>query len=343
MVKPFPLSNLLCQLLLLVFCLVAAGRVHAENAPAFPSDPNAWINSGPLTISGLKGKGIVLWFFEEASDKCRARWPELMKTAEKCEGQPVVFIAVNSGNPRAAVDAYVQEVGVKAPWLVLVDPNRDFEKACQLIKEISPGDDESQIRYIKPDGEILPGLTDDIEEAAKKALEGAEWKMSPRGLPESMRATWLAVEIGNYKGLAAPLKKAMASPKTDIKETGKSLMDIVQKEMNEYLTTIKEAQEAGNSFKAYEAVTELSDHFMGFELPKEIATLKKDLSKDAKVKAGISATKTLEAVRKQLANAESGGKNKAHDKAMKVLDKIIADFPETSLARQAKGLKDYSE
>jgi tetratricopeptide (TPR) repeat protein len=224
--------------------------------------------------------------------------------------------------------------------VVLVDSSRDFEKACQLIKEITP-DNFSAIRYIKPDGEILPGLTDDLEEAAKKALEGAEWKVNAN-IPDSLKGTWMAVEIGNFKGLAVPLKKAVASSKPDIKEAGKLLMDVVQKEMSDQMAAIKAAQEAGNPYRAYEVVNGMSEHFKGFELPKEISQLKKDLSKDQKVKNGIKAATNLEAARKHLAAGE-GEKNKAYEKAIKALEEIVADYPDTALAKQAKGLLDYAK
>lgn len=120
-------------------------------------------------------------------------------------------------------------------------------------------------------------------------------------------------------------------------------MAIVQQEINDQMEGIKAAQEAGNPYKAYEIVSVLSDRFMGFELPKEVPNLKKDLSKDAKVKAGLTASKSLESVRRQLGSSESGSKNKAHEKALKSLEKIISDFPDTTLAKQAQALYDYSK
>ena len=316
----------------LIAGLVVATCAEAEDAPPFPTDPAAWINSSPLSISGLKGKGIVLWFFDEESPKIRERWPAMIKSAQKFDNEPVVFIAVNSGTARGQLENYLQEM--KVTWPVLVDSARDFEKACQMIQEVSP-ENESQIRYIKPGGEMLPGLTDDIDEAAKKAGEGAEWKMSPIGIPEPMKATWMAVEIGNYKGLSPTLKKSMSSSKGDVKDVGTKLMAIVQQEITDQMTALKEVQEAGNPYRAYEIVNGMSDHFASFELPKEVATLKKDLTTDAKVKAGIAAVKSLDAARKQLAQAaanDSGPKNKARDKAVKMLEKIVSDFPDTALA-----------
>ena len=319
-----------------ITCLAAAVDASAEQAPPFPSDPNAWINSGPLSVSGLKGKGIVLWFFEEDCPRCRAKWPELIETAKKYEGQPVVFIAVNSGNPKAKTEGYVRQL--KVPWPVLVDSSRDFEKACGLIQEISL-QNIWQIRYIKPDGEILAGVNDDLEDIADKAVEGAAWKLDPTEVPDTLKPTWAAIEIGNYKGMAASLKKFLTSSKPEIKDAATKLMEAVQQEVDAQIAAVKEAQEVGNMFKAYELLTELSDRFSGFEPAKDVAAMKKEFSKDAKVKAGQVAAKSLEGARKQLAL----GNPAIHKKAIATLEKIVEDFPETSLALQAKSLIDYAK
>lgn len=108
-----------CGLVLVVSNLPMAATARADELPPFPSDPVHWINSGPLTASGLKGKGVVLWSFEEECPRCRERWPGLIESAKKFEGQPVVFIAVNSGSGRSTVEDYARQV--KCPWPVLVD------------------------------------------------------------------------------------------------------------------------------------------------------------------------------------------------------------------------------
>src|SRR5215475_14011153 len=70
----------------------------AEAAELLPSEAAVWLNSPPLTVDALKGKGVFLWFFEETCPTCRGKWPGLYELARRFEGQPVVFIAVNSGN-----------------------------------------------------------------------------------------------------------------------------------------------------------------------------------------------------------------------------------------------------
>ena len=78
-----------CGLVVAVSGLLLVATARAVEVPEFPADPAQWINSGPLSASGLKGKGIVLWFFEEECPRCRARWPALIESAKKFEGQPV--------------------------------------------------------------------------------------------------------------------------------------------------------------------------------------------------------------------------------------------------------------
>lgn len=324
-----------CGLVLAVSSLLMAATARADELPAFPSDPANWINSGPLTASGLKGKGIVLYFFEEECPRCRERWPELIESASKYEGQPVVFIAVNSGTNRSAIESYVRQV--KCPWPVLLDPTRDFEKACG-VNEISL-QNIYQTRYAQPDGTLLMGNSANLEETATKALTNAKWKLDPNDVPDSLKATWIAVETGNYKGLAVSLKKSQVSGKPEAKEAAKKLMEIVQQELDDQVAAIKEAQEAGNTWTAYQLCNQLPVRFAGFDVPKEIATLKKDLMKDAKVKAGQAALKSLDGARKLL----SSGNPVLQKKAVTSLEQIVTDFPDSDLSRLAQSLIDSTK
>src|SRR4051794_34821792 len=92
-----------------------------EVAELLPNDPAAWLNSPPLTTQALKGKGVVLWFFEEQCPTCRGKWAGMYELAKRYEGQPVVFIAVNSGNSPLEIAQYARDV--KLTWPIIVDPS----------------------------------------------------------------------------------------------------------------------------------------------------------------------------------------------------------------------------
>src|SRR5688572_16136054 len=120
------------RLLLALVALVNGSLLAAERADglSLPADPRLWINSGPISFDALKGKAAVLWFYEEQCPKCREKWPELLALSKKLEGQPIIFIAVNSGNSRGEVEQYVRSN--KITWPVIVDPTREFEQALGL-------------------------------------------------------------------------------------------------------------------------------------------------------------------------------------------------------------------
>ncbi|HEY4263652.1 MAG TPA: redoxin domain-containing protein, partial [Schlesneria sp.] len=317
MLGPFSTMNASRVLIAIVAFAALMSDVLADPAPPFPTDPNSWLNAGPLSVSALKGKGIVLYYFEEDSQGIRKNWPELLDAAKKYDDQPVIFIAVNSGSPKQKLQGYLSQV--KVPWPIMVDTNRDFEKASGIFQPISETI-TSQFRYITPDGEIHTAVKDDLDEIAELAAEGAAWKVEPSTIPDALKATWIAVEIGNYKGLAASLKKFSTSSKGDVKEAAGKLMEVIQKEIDDQLAKVKEAQEGENTFHAYELIEDVTTRFNGFELPKDVATQKKELAKDAKVKAGLAATKSLETARKQLAGSNANAKTKS--KA--ALEKIVA-------------------
>jgi len=115
MIRPYRPKSWL-TVLALAAAFVASGAFPRTQATAadttelLPRDPTAWLNSPPLSVDALKGKGVVLWFFEEQCPRCRAKWPGMYELAKRFEGQPVVFIAVNSGTSPIEVAQYAREV-----------------------------------------------------------------------------------------------------------------------------------------------------------------------------------------------------------------------------------------
>ena len=51
-------------LLSLTLLASVASTANAQQLD-LPQDPRAWINSGPVSLETMKGKGVVFYFFEE--------------------------------------------------------------------------------------------------------------------------------------------------------------------------------------------------------------------------------------------------------------------------------------
>lgn len=325
----FGLRSLLASLALaaLASSSVAQGQ---EASFELPENPAAWINSRPITSAGLKGKGAVLWFYEEQCPKCRSIWPDMVAVSRKFEGRPVVFIGVNSGNARGAVERYVREVGVS--WPVIVDPNRELEKAFG-VGEISLTNIH-QIGIITPDGRFARGGLADLAPAAERATKGAKWTVDPEGLPAAMTPAWNAIEFGDFATAAPLVKRALASNKPEIKEGATKLNEAVQGLINAQLDEARQAAASGTKWQAYKAYDGLGQRFAGYTIPVEVDTQKKELSADEQVKKELAAMKGLELIKRSLS---STGAN-ARRNAVTRLKKLVQDSADTDAAKEAQTL-----
>jgi len=293
-----------------------------------PANPAMWLNSPPLTAETLKGKGVVLWFYEEQCPNCRKKWPDMLAVAKKYEGEPVVFIAVNSGNPPDEVEQYAR--GVNLPWPVIVDPTRDFEKQW-LDNEISL-ENIHQLRLILPSGQKAVANSNDFEGAVHKAAEGAAWNIDPKTIPVAFQPTWRLVEMGKYAAASAMVKKGLATKNEEVKEAATRVNDFVQKELKSATEQARELREQGDAWKAYRAYNELVVNYAGYDVPPEVAAATKELAADPKVKAQLSAAKTLESIKKSFPPKTDAGTKRI----IRGLQQLVKEFPETDAAAEAK-------
>ena len=311
----------------LLTSILAMGSTFAADAPPLPSDAGAWINSPPLSVQQLKGKAVFLWFFEESSPRSRDFWPVLMEKSAEYKNQPIIFIAVNSGNAASDLREYARDVS--CTWPMIADVDRSLEKAYD-VNEIGLNN-LTQVRIISNDGLMDQGDETKIDETIQLALKGAEWKLDPANIPDPLRDAWMAVELGNYKTSGALLRKSLNSPKKELQEAAKKLQEMVKTAANDDFEVAKKANEEDQHWRAYEICQRLSDHFAPADLPADFAEFKKSLIKESTVKSGTAARRTLDGIVKAL-NA-----GKPLNKKFKAqLEKMVSDYEDSVLARDAQ-------
>jgi thiol-disulfide isomerase/thioredoxin len=305
----------------------------AADAPlAFPAHPAQWVNSRPLTVESLAGKAAVLWFYEEQCPKCREKWPAMVAMAKKFEGQPVIFIAVNSGNPRPAVEQYLQQNRI--PWPTIVDPTREFERAIGIDNPISL-QNIHQVKVLTPAGRFENGDWSDLEATAARVAAGAKWKIDPSGMPPALMPAWQALELGDFISAGPVVKKALNDKKPEVKEAATKLNDFAQGELTKAIDAVKQQADAGNKWAAYQAARNIVERFKGYDLPDDFKTAGRDLAQDEEVKKQLAAFTQLEAIKKTLVSTSAAVRKKAVDK----LDKFILENTGTDAAAQAEAIK----
>ena len=322
--------------LILTMQVVCAGQtqtprtIPADYRIQLPTSPAQWVNSGPISVEALAGKAAVLLFYEESCPSCREIWPSHLEKAKRFEGQPVIFIAVNSGNSRADVEQYARGVG--CTWPVIVDESRELEKRAN-IGEISL-QNVLQACYINSEGQFKYGRWNDLEGTAANALQGAKWKVDPASVPATLYTAWMAVEFGNPGPAGAAIKKALASPKTDIKEAATKLNDVVQADIQKLVQQAKEAEGSGNKWQSYKNYQTLITQYGGYDLPSDIKTKLKELSSDDGVKKQLLAQKSLESI-VRLLHSPSATTRKS---GVSRLKKLVEEFGGTDAAQDGQQL-----
>lgn len=307
----------------------ARSQVEGEaNKRTLPTNPAMWLNSPPITSDMLAGKAAFLWFFEEGCPTCREKWPNLLATAKKFEGKPVVFIGVNSGNSRNEVLEYVRDVDCN--WPVIVDTDRAFEKAAG-VGEISL-QNIHQARMIDGTGNWTPGDWSDVAGSVERVLKTAAWRVDPSVVPDVLKPAWVQVEFGNYAAAAPLISKQVNSPKPEVKAAAEKLTDAVRKELDAVATAATQARDGGDKWQAFKQYTALATKFKGFELPTDAVSTLKDLGADEGVKKELVAAKQWEAAQRVVAGGGLAGKSAA--------SRIATQFPDTEAGRQAQAVLD---
>jgi thiol-disulfide isomerase/thioredoxin len=321
---------LLFGLALALICNFASSARAAEDDSSFqlPASPAKWVNSGPISLQALEGKGAVLWFYEESCPNCRAKWPPLLALAKRYEGQPVVFIGVNSGNSRAAVEQYAR--GVRCNWPIIVDDTREFEAQCG-IKEINL-QNIHQVGYITPEGQFQQGNWSDLDGVVDKALTGASWKVEPAGIPPALRPAWLSVEFGNPAAAAPAIKKGLSSPQGELKQAATQLNEVVRADMDRLADEAKEKAEEGDKWGAFKTYQLIAAQYGSFDVSDEIKAAARELGADDQVKKELAAQKAFEAAMKAGNSARTPNARKS---AITRLKKIADEFGGTEASEQA--------
>ncbi|HEY4311113.1 MAG TPA: redoxin domain-containing protein [Pirellulales bacterium] len=301
-----------------------------DEAPATIEFPTTWINSDPISAASLRGKAVLLYFFEENCPNCRARWPSIMEKAHKYDNEPILFVAVNSGSPKQDVEVYARAVNLT--WPIIVDLDRSLEQKADL-GEISL-QNVMQVAYVTAEGDLRPGSWSDLDDTIERALTGAKWNVDPVNMPDDLMPAWRHLEFCQFAEARPTIAKALTSRKPETKAAAQKLSDFVTKRSERDLKAAEKSLTAGNKLRAYERYVAVADRFAGYTAGDKAAAARRDLAKDPALRKEIAAMKQFDKQR-ELANSP---KPVVREKARAAIQKIIDDQPTSEAARRGREL-----
>lgn len=248
------------------------------------------------------------------------------------EGKPVVFIAVNSGNSKSAVEGYAKGTGFE--WPILVDESRATERAYGIAISLSniyqwfvvdPGGALHQVGS-SADGARL--LVDRYLPSAKLFFDGID-------VPEKLKPHAQAIEMGTFEPAVAVIA-ALARRKSS-SEAGSAAVEMYKRlsaVAEEGLKRAAEHEEAGRLFAAYTEYDRVARWFRKTDHEKTAAKKLSTLKRDKSVKEELAAQKMLEKARSLLVSKRTSDQKSARA----YLQAIAKKYPETEAGKEAARL-----
>ena len=311
----------------LIFCGLMSEQTQAIE---FPEDVRAWINSPPISVESMRGKSIVLYFYEEGCPRCRENWTKVVEAANESTGKPVMLIAVNSGNSAMAVAQYVTANRLTFP--VIVDTDRSLEVAAG-IGEVSLKNIWQAIE-IDPQGTVTRVSATDLSQSMASAASKASWNVDPQGMPAAILPLWKQIEFGHFQGTAKLVERSLKDRNADVKAAAESLSAYAAKQIEELATQAESAAASGDQWQTWKLYDRMMREFAGYTISESATNAFAALSKSDEIQRQKDAMKQWVLVQKTMT-----GSNPSRGRIEAMLGKLIEKYPDTEAAALAQAAK----
>jgi hypothetical protein len=257
-------------------------------------------------------------------------WNQLRKDyADK----PVVFVAVNSGNPRSAVEAYAKPN--KFEWPILVDERNQTEKQFGFTISLQ---NIYQWILVEPGGRARPMGANDlagIKANVDRELSGAKMLFDGVTIPEKLKPMARDLEIGLYDPAIADLAALVAKAPKDVGEAATAMYAKLQPLAEKGLEAAKALEAEDRKGAAYFEYARVASWFRKTDYEKTATAAMAVLKKEKPVQDEIAARQMLE----QAKAMQASGKKADAAAARGVLAALQKKYPATDAAKEAAKLK----
>lgn len=244
--------------------------------------------------------------------------------------KPVVFVAVNSGNPRNVVEQYARSN--KFEWPILVDEARETEKQLGFTISLS---NIYQSALIDPSGKLHRIGADDQEmaDAVNRHLPEAKFFFDGVTIPDKLKPLARDLELGLYDPGVAEL--AALSQKSGKDQPAAQAMYEKFKPLAEGgLERAKAFEAEQKKYAAYVEYARVASWFKKTEYEKTATAALAALKKDKSVQEELAAKQMLDQARALLASSRKAEK----ESAPALLAALQKKYPNTEAAREAAKL-----
>jgi len=309
--------------------LVPAAAARAQDALELKG--SGWVNSKGLSLDRLKGKIVVVFFFEEECPRCLAGIPGRNALRRSYADKPVVFMAVNSGNPRSVVEEYAKSN--KMEWPIFVDEQRETEKpfgfkiSLQNIYQWYLIDPEGKLHHAGFDEKSIAAAVDGYLPQAKMLFDGI-------AVPEKLKPLARELEMGQYDPNVAELASLAQKGPKDLQPAAQSMYDKFKPMAEEGLQKAKAFEDEGKKYPAYVEYARVATWFKRTEYEKTATAALAVLKKDKAVQEELAAKAMLDQARTLMHSSRKNDR----ESAPVLLAALQKKYPNTEAGREAATL-----
>jgi peroxiredoxin len=289
--------------------------------------PGLFSDGGHYTLEDLKGKAVVLVFFEIDYGGNRGKVPEWNKLVEQYKDKPIKFLAVAPKSDLAKVQKYVNETRLEMP--VYADSLRlmDEEWGTKITM-----DDARIYRILGPDGEVVGHemTSEDID----KALAGVSWKFNEKDYDPKLTPIVKLLNWNQYQPAVKLLRPFVRKdPVTPLAKSANKLYAEVKSEGEQWKTDA-DGLVATDPVQAFDLYTKVSTVFTGDEFARSVVVPLRKLKTAKPVTDELAARMEYEQLYSALPRAK--GSQRADAKAY--CKGIVTQYPDTPTGKKADAL-----
>jgi len=292
---------------------------------------SGWVNAKDLSLDRLKGKVVVVFFFEEECPRCLAGIPGRNALRKSYADKPVVFIGINSGTSKSAVEEYAKSN--KMEWPIWVDEQRETEKpfgfkiSLQNIYQWYVMDPEGKLHNAPFEEAALRADIDRYLATAKMTFDGIT-------IPDKLKPLARDLELGQYDPYLPELAALAAKSPKDIQSAAQAMYEKLKPLAETGLEKAKALESAGKKYLAYVEFSKVAAWFRRTDYEKTATAALASLKKDKEVQEEIAAKAMLDQARSLLSSSKKSDK----ESASVLLGMVQKKYPGTEAGKEAAKL-----
>jgi hypothetical protein len=244
--------------------------------------------------------------------------------------KPVVFVAVNSGNPKNVVEQYAKSN--KFEWPILVDEARETEKQLGFTISLQ---NIYQSALIDPAGKLHRiGADDkDMADAVNRYLPEAKFFFDGLTIPDKLKPLARDLELGFYDPGVAELA-ALAGKAGKDQQGAQAMYEKFKPLAEGALERAKAAEGEGKKYAAYVEYAKVASWFKKTEYEKTATAAMAPLKKEKEVQDELAAKQMLDQAKALLSSSKKAEK----ESAPALLAVLQKKYPNTEAAKEAAKL-----